>query len=84
MENIAIIFNPNAGQNRKKFLNRVLTLLGQNNIAKMEQIENIETNSLSIFPDYEEAIHLDSDYYGQWPLTISVSNKAIKLIVPFF
>ena len=84
MENIAIIYNPNAGQNRKKFLNRVLTLLGQNNIAKIEQIENIETNSLSIFPDYEEAIHLDGDYYGQWPLTISVSNKAIKLIEPFF
>ena len=56
----------------------------QNNIAKMEQIENIETNSLSIFPDYEEAIHLDGDYYGQWPLNISVSNKVIKLIVPFF
>lgn len=32
MENIAIIYNPNAGQNRKKFLNRVLTLLRQNNI----------------------------------------------------
>ena len=32
MENITIIYNPNAGQNRKKFLNRVLTLLGQNNI----------------------------------------------------
>ena len=56
----------------------------QNNIAKMEQIENIETNSLSIFPDYEEAIHLDGDYYGQWPLSISVFNNAIKLIVPFF
>ena len=50
----------------------------------MEQIENTETNSLSIFPDYEKAIHLDGDYYGQWPLTISVSNKAIKLIEPFF
>jgi diacylglycerol kinase family enzyme len=32
MENIAIMYNPNGGGNRKKFLNRVLTLLGQNNI----------------------------------------------------
>ena len=54
----------------------------QNNIAKMEQVEIIETNSLSIFSDYKEAIQIDGDYYGQLPVNISVSDKAIKLIVP--
>lgn len=31
-ENIAIIYNPNAGQNRKEFLDKVLSLLEDNNI----------------------------------------------------
>lgn len=58
--------------------------ISRNNISKMSDVKIIKAKKLSVFSDHREDIQIDGDYFGQLPVTINVSDKPLKIIVPAF
>lgn len=56
--------------------------ISRNNIKNMQNVEIVKTKNLSIISNQKEYVQIDGDYFGQLPVTIKSSNKAINLIVP--